>query len=71
MAVRQIRDEKLAAIAEGFRSSRGTTEKLSLDEMAVLAAEKTGGSGGDGSPRVIDHVVNLAVDVSVKTQDHT
>lgn len=31
--------DKLTAIAEGFRSSRGTTEKLSLDDMAVLAAE--------------------------------
>lgn len=30
--------DKLTAIAEGFRSSRGTTEKLSLDEMAQLAA---------------------------------
>lgn len=31
--------EKLTAIANGFRSSRGITEKLSLDEMATLAAE--------------------------------
>ena len=46
MAVRQIRDEKLTAIAAGFRSSRGTTKKLSLEEMAVLAAVKT----GDGGP---------------------
>lgn len=34
--------DKLTAIADGFRSSRGTTEGLSLEEMAVLAAEKTG-----------------------------
>lgn len=31
---------KLTAIADGFRSSRKTTNKYSLDEMAVLAAEK-------------------------------
>ena len=34
--------DKLTAIADGFRASRGTTAKLSLDEMAVLAAENTG-----------------------------
>lgn len=32
--------DKLKAIAEGFRASRGTTKEYSLDEMAVLAAEK-------------------------------
>ena len=36
---------KLAAIANGFRSSRGTTQEYSLDEMATLAAEPVGGSG--------------------------
>lgn len=35
--------EKLTAIADGFRSSGGTTAKLSLDEMAALAAN--GGAG--------------------------
>lgn len=30
---------KLVAIADGFRSSRGTTKKYTLDEMATLAAE--------------------------------
>ena len=34
--------DKLTAIADGFRASRGTTAKLSLDEMAALAAESTG-----------------------------
>lgn len=37
--------DKLTAIADGFRESRGTTNKLTLDEMAVLAAEPTGGGG--------------------------
>lgn len=31
--------DKLKAIANGFRSSRGTTKEYSLDEMAILAAE--------------------------------
>ena len=35
--------EKLTAIADGFRTSRGTEQKYTLDEMAVLAAEKVGG----------------------------
>jgi hypothetical protein len=34
--------DKLTAIADGFRSSHGTTNKYSLDEMAVLAAEVVG-----------------------------
>lgn len=37
--------DKLKAIADGFRASRGTTKEYSLDEMAVLAAEKVGGGG--------------------------
>lgn len=36
--------DKLTAIADGFRTSRGTTEKLTLDDMAVLAGEAVGGS---------------------------
>ena len=38
--------DKLTAIADGFRASRGTTEQLSLDQMAVLAADPVGGGGG-------------------------
>ena len=40
--------DKLRAIADGFRSSRGTTQEYSLDEMATLAAEPVGGVGGGG-----------------------
>lgn len=41
--------DKLTAIADGFRTSRGTEQKYTLDEMAVLAAENVGGnSGGSG-----------------------
>lgn len=38
--------DKLTAIADGFRTSRGTEQKYTLDEMAVLAAEKVGGGAG-------------------------
>ena len=44
--------DKLVAIGNGFRSSRGTTKEYTLDEMAVLAAEKTGG-GDDGSLKAL------------------
>ena len=40
-----IREDSLIAIGDGFRSSRGTTKKYTLEEMAVLAAEKTSGGG--------------------------
>ena len=40
MAYRKIEDSKLTAIADGFRLSRGTTEKYTLDRMATLASEK-------------------------------
>ena len=39
--------DKLTAIADGFRDSRGTTEPLTLDEMAVLAAEPISSGGGE------------------------
>ena len=41
-----INGESIEAIADGFRTSRGTEQKYTLDEMAVLAAEKVGGGGG-------------------------
>ena len=34
--------DKLGSIADGFRSSRGTNDLLTLDEMAALAAEPLG-----------------------------
>lgn len=41
--------DKIKAIANGFRASRGTEQEYSLDEMAVLAAEKVGGAVPDGT----------------------
>lgn len=35
--------DKLKAIADGFRASRGLTEELTLDRMAELASEEVGG----------------------------
>lgn len=43
-----INGESIEAIADGFRTSRGTEQKYTLDEMAVLAAEKVGGNSGGG-----------------------
>ena len=63
--------DKLKAIADGFRASRGTEQKYSLDEMAVLAAEKVGGgSSGDGSPRIVENAVNIAAVVSVTAENY-
>lgn len=47
--------EKLTAIANGFRSSRGITNRLSLDEMATLAAEPLGGESK--LPQVVDRSI--------------
>ena len=46
--------DKLTAIANGFRESRGTTDKLTLDEMAVLAAETVGG-GDTGESKLAQY----------------
>ena len=45
--------DKLVAIGEGFRSSRGTTKKYTLDEMAVLAGEPVGGGGDEWEEQFI------------------
>lgn len=66
--------DKLKAIADGFRASRGTSKEYSLDEMAVLAAEKVGsgsGGSGDGSPRIVENAVNIAAVVSVTAENYT
>lgn len=34
--------EKLRAIGDGFRSSRGTEQEFTLDEMAAMASEPVG-----------------------------
>lgn len=51
--------EKLTAIADGFRESRGTTDKLTLDDMAELAAEAVGGgaAGENKLPQVLSRTI--------------
>lgn len=59
--------DKLTAIADGFRASRGTEQEYSLDEMAVLAAEEVGGSGGsgDGTPKAAKSLVNITASTRI------
>lgn len=63
-----INKDSLTAIADGFRESRGLSGKLTTADMAELA-RTSGGSSGDGSPRVIDRVVNLAAAVEVTNKE--
>jgi hypothetical protein len=60
--------DKLKAIANGFRASRGTEQEYSLDEMAVLAAEKVGGGSGgsgDGTPKAVKSLVNITASTRI------
>lgn len=57
--------EKLQAIADGFRTSRGTEQKYTLDEMAVLAAEKVGG-GSSSSHKNLNTVWNVDITTSIE-----
>ncbi len=53
--------DKLKAIADGFRSARGTSNPLTLDEMAVLAAEPLGGDIDDSE---LDSIMQTLNDVN-------
>jgi hypothetical protein len=46
--------DKLNAIGDGFRASRGTTDKYSLEQMAVLAAEPIGSGGTTPANPIIE-----------------
>lgn len=56
--------DKLTAIADGFRLSRGTSKKYTLDDMAILAAENIVASS-DGSPIEVEKNINLSIKVSI------
>ena len=56
--------DKLIAIGDGFRSSRGTSVKYSLDEMAVLAAEKVGGGESGGEEWIGDGNTHLWISLA-------
>lgn len=60
--------DKLTAIADAIRGKTGKTAGLTLEQMPTeIANIQSGGSSGDGSPRVIDHMVNIAARVSVES----
>lgn len=59
--------DKLTAIADGFRLSRGTSKKYSLDDMAILAAENIVASS-DGSPIEVERTVHIGAKVIVSSQ---
>lgn len=66
--------DKLTAIANGFRSSRGLTKALTLDEMATLAAEKGSAEEIIKHAEIPDYVKEAALEVarqvrSVRTND--
>ena len=65
--------DKLVAIADAIRGKTGKTDALTLDQMAteIAGIQTGGGSGGDGSPRVVENVVNIAVGVSVTAENYT
>ena len=60
-----INGESIEAIADGFRTSRGTEQKYTLDEMAVLAAEKVGGGGGLAPNERVYQVGNATAEVTI------
>lgn len=63
--------DKLTAIADGFRTSRGTEQKYTLDEMAVLAAEKVEATGGGQPDCVIiaESITNISIAPGVEVKD--
>lgn len=63
-----INGESIEAIADGFRTSRGTEQKYTLDEMAVLAAEKVGGGHSDYVV-IAESITNISVAPGVEVKD--
>lgn len=52
-----IEDSTLTAIADGFRTSRGITDKISTERMAELAAVPIGGGGSNKLAQIIERTV--------------
>lgn len=61
--------DKLTAIADGFRASRGITGKLPLEKMAELAAERVGAAEAIAHADIPDYVKAAALDVAQKVSD--
>lgn len=60
--------DKLTAIAEGFRTSRGIHDALTLDEMAVLSAEPLGAAENLPHAEIPDYVKQEAMAVARRVQ---
>lgn len=58
--------DKLTAIADGFRTSRGLTDKLPLDKMAELAAERVGTAETIAHADIPNYVKAAALEVARK-----
>lgn len=63
--------DKLTAIADAIRAKTGGTAALTLDQMPTEIAGIKVGGGGDGSPRVVENVVNIDSLVSVNGETIT
>lgn len=61
--------DKLTAIADGFRASRGITGKLPLEKMAELAAERVGAAEAIAHAEIPDYVKASALEVAQKVSD--
>lgn len=61
--------EKLTAIGEAIRAKTGKSDLLTLEQMPVEIASiesgSGGNSGGNGSPVLVETVVNLQTSVSI------
>lgn len=60
--------DKITAIADGFRSSRGTTDKYTLDQMATLAAETVGTEEIIHHADIPGYTKNAALEVARRVQ---
>lgn len=60
--------DKLTAIADGFRTSRGINDVLTLDEMAVLSAEPLGAGENLPHVQIPDYVKREAIAVAQRVQ---
>lgn len=68
-----VQKESLESVADSIRAKAGISEKLEfpLGWKAAVESIRTGSGsgGGDGSPRVVEIVVNIGAAVSVTAED--
>lgn len=65
-----VQKESLEIVADAIRAKAGTTGKLVFPHgwKAAVDGITGGGSGGNGSPVVIDHLVNIGAAVSIDSK---